>query len=99
MHRLFGFLALAAVGVALTVLLAGPAVGPIAASRLRLPDPPSHYRAWAAGVLLGLALAWLAGLDWKRIDAWWGVQRRRLGLLAVGGLLAALVVAMLRTAR
>ncbi|HWE17889.1 MAG TPA: hypothetical protein VG758_12020 [Hyphomicrobiaceae bacterium] len=99
MQRLFGFLALAAAVVALAVLLAGPAIGPLAIGKASLPEIPSHYRAWAAGVLMGLALGALARLDWKRIDAWWGLQRRRLGLLAVGTALAALIVAMLRTAR
>jgi len=97
MHRLFAFVALASAGVALSVLLAGPALGPLSGGRLQ--ETPSHYRAWAAGVLMGLALAWLARLDWRKIEGWWGLQRRRLGLLAVGGALAALVLAMLRTAR
>ncbi len=95
MHRLFGFLAIAFAAVALSVLLAGPAVGPLSGGRLT----PGHYRAWAAGVLTGLVLAWLASLNWKKIEGWWGQQRRRLGLLAVGGLLAALVLAMFHTAR
>jgi hypothetical protein len=99
MQRLFGFLALASAGVALAVLLAGPAIGPLGIGRPRLPETPSHYHAWAVGLLMGLAMAWLAGLQWKKIEAWWGLQRRRLGLLAVGGALAALLVAMLRTAR
>jgi hypothetical protein len=97
MHRLFGFLSLASAGVALSVFVAGPAIGPLSGDRLR--ETPSHYRAWAAGVLMGLALAWLASLDWKKIAGWWGLQRRRLGLLAAGSALAALVLAMLRSAR
>ena len=97
MHRLFGFVALASAGVALSVLLAGSALGPLSGGRLQ--ETPSHYRAWAAGVLMGLVLAWLARLDWKKIEGWWGLQRRRLGLLAAGSALAALVLAMLRTGR
>jgi hypothetical protein len=97
MQRLSAFLALAAAAVALAVL-ASPAVGPLSGGRLQAPEPPSHYRVWAVGVLMGLALGWLARLDWKKIGAWWGQQRRRLGLLAVGGALAALVAAMIRTA-
>jgi hypothetical protein len=97
MHRLLGFVALASAGVALAVLLGGPAVGPLSGGKLQ--ETPSHYRAWAAGVLMGLALAWLARLDWKKIEGWWRLQRRRLGLLAAGSALAALLLAMLRAAR
>jgi hypothetical protein len=95
MHRLFGLLALAAAALALWVLFAGPAVDPFSGGKRVLPEAPSAYSAWAVGVLTGLALAWLAATDWGWLAAWLRLQRRRLGLLVLGGLLASLGLLLL----
>lgn len=88
MHRLFGLLALSAAGLALWVLFVGPAIDPLTGGTRALSEPLGVYSAWALGLLTGLALAWLAAKDWRTFPAWFRRQRRRIGLLLLGGLLA-----------
>jgi hypothetical protein len=88
MHRLFWFLALAAAALALWVLSTDPAIDPLSGGKRMLSEVPSAYSAWAMGVVMGLALAWLAVMDWSKLQGWLRLQRRRLGLLILGGLLA-----------
>jgi hypothetical protein len=88
MHRLFGFLALAAGALAAWVLFTDPAIDPLSGGKRMLSEAPNAYSAWAMGVLMGLALAWLAIADWSKLQAWLRLQRRRLGLLILGGVIA-----------
>jgi hypothetical protein len=94
MHRLFGLLAVmaAALGV---YLLFGPDAEPRGAGTA-LGAAPVAYSGWALGLLMGLALAWLAGVDWSalpaRVIAWVRLQRRRLWLAVLGGICAGILL-------
>jgi hypothetical protein len=96
MHRFFGFLALTAVGLGLFVLLAGPDTEPSGAGAQALQGAPVAYSGWAVGLIMGLILAWLAGLDWTNLPVrtalWLKLQRRRLGWAVFGGLFAAILL-------
>jgi hypothetical protein len=41
---------------------------------------------------MGLILAWLAAKDWRQFPEWLKLQRRRVGLLVLGGLFASLLL-------
>jgi hypothetical protein len=92
MHRIFGPLALAAAALGLWVLIAGPSVNPLGGSPRVLSEAPTAYSAWAWGLLMGLILAWLAAKDWRQFPEWLKLQRRRVGLLVLGGLFASLLL-------
>jgi len=92
MHRIFGLLALAAAGLGVWVLF-GPTDQPANAT---LAAPPAGYGGWALGLLMGLAIALLASIDWRdfpaRFGQWLRLQRRRLGLIVLGGLCAGVLL-------
>jgi hypothetical protein len=94
MRRLFGLLALIAAVFGL-YLLFGPDAEPRSASSSLDPTPVA-YSGWALGLLMGLALAWLAGVDWSalpvRVITWTRLQRHRLWLVLLGGLCAGILV-------
>jgi hypothetical protein len=90
MHRIFGLLALAAAALALWVLFIGPSVNPLGGGQRALSEEPVAYTAWAWGLLTGLTLAWLAANDWGRFPGWLKLQRKRAGLVLLGGLFASL---------
>jgi hypothetical protein len=92
MHRIFGLLAVATAALALSVLIAGPSVDPIGGGQRALTEAPVAYTAWAWGALTGLILAWLATKDWGQLPQWLSVQRRRAGLLILGGLFASVLL-------
>lgn len=92
MQRLFGLLALAAAALGLWVLLVGPGIDPFSGGKRALSEEPGAYTAWALGLLMGLALAWLAATDWAKVPGWLSLQRRRIGLIVLGGLLASLLL-------
>ena len=95
MHRLFGLLALSAAGFGL-YLLFGADAEPKGASGQALENAPIAYGVWAVGHLMGLTLAWLAGVEWStlptRATHWFKLQRRRLGWAVFGGLFAAILL-------
>lgn len=95
MHRFFGLLALAAAGLGLYVLL-GPDAGPKTVSAQTMEHAPVAYGGWALGLIMGLALAWLAGVDWSdlptRLADWVRLQRRRLWLATLGGIFATILL-------
>jgi len=95
MHRLFGLLAVAAAALGLFLLFAPvPETGGAGAPPLNA--APVAYGGWALGLVMGLALAWLAGVDWstlpERAVAWFRLQRRRLWLAALGGVFAGILL-------
>jgi hypothetical protein len=92
MHRIFRPLALAATALGLWVLFVGPSVDPFGGSPRVLSEEPVAYTAWAWGLLMGLALGGLATRDWGKFPAWLRLQRRRAGLLILGGLFASVLL-------
>ena len=95
MHRLFGLLALLAAGLGL-YLLFGPETEPRAGGMQALESAPIAYSGWALGLVMGLALAWLAGVDWSNLPArvvgWVRLQRRRLWLAVLGSVFASILL-------
>ena len=65
MHRFFGFMALTAAGLGLYLLFGPDGVEPKGASAQALDNAPAAYGVWAVGLLMGLTLAWLAGVEWS----------------------------------
>jgi len=92
LHYVFRPLALAAAALGLWVLFVGPAIDPFGGGQRVLSEEPVAYTAWAWGLLMGLALAWLAARDWGKFPEWFKVQRMRLGLVLLGGLFASLLL-------
>jgi hypothetical protein len=94
MHRLFGLLAVMAAGLGVYLLFAADAA-PSGAGKA-LDSAPVAYSGWALGLLMGLALAWLANIDWSTVPArvitWVRLQRRRLWLALLGGVCAGILV-------
>jgi hypothetical protein len=93
MHRLFALLAIMAAALGL-YLLFGPDE-PRGAGKA-LDSAPIAYSGWALGLLMGLTLAWLAGINWstlpQRVVTWVKLQRRRLWLALLGGVCAGILV-------
>jgi len=90
LQRIFGPLALVAAALGLWVLLVGPSVDPFGGGQRVLSEEPAAYTAWAWGLLMGLTLAWLAAKDWGHFPEWIKLQRKRAGLVILGGLFASL---------
>ena len=95
MHRIFGLLALMAAGLGL-YLLFGPDPEPKGSSMQALQSAPVAYGGWALGLVMGLTLAWLAGVDWSNLPArvvlWVRLQRRRLWLAVLGSVFASILL-------
>ena len=95
MHRLFGYLAVMAAGLGL-FLLFGPDAEPRAGAMQALESAPVAYSGWALGLVMGLAMAWLAGVDWSnlptRVVTWIRLQRRRLWLAVLGSVFASILL-------
>jgi hypothetical protein len=95
MHRIFGLLALMAAGLGL-YLLFGPAPEPHGSGMQDVSNSPMAYSGWALGLVMGLTLAWLAGVDWSNLPArvvmWVRLQRRRLWLALLGSVFASILL-------
>jgi hypothetical protein len=95
MHRFFGLLAVMAAGLGL-YLLFGPDTEPRMAGTQALESAPIAYGGWALGLVMGLVLAWLAGVDWSnlptRVVMWVRLQRRRLWLALLGSVFASILL-------
>jgi hypothetical protein len=95
MHRIFGLLALMAAGLGL-YLLFGPDSEPKGSAMSNLSNAPVPYSGWALGLVMGLTLAWLAGVDWSNLPArvvtWVRLQRRRLWLAVLGSVFASILL-------
>jgi hypothetical protein len=85
MHRVLGLLIFASVALGVYLLIAGPDAGPAGIGSNAL----QGYGGWAAGLFMGLLLAWLVGIDWRnlpeRIASWVKLQRHRLGWALIAG--------------
>lgn len=96
MHRVFGFLALAAAAFGVWVLFSAPEPDAYSAAAARSASGGPGYVSWAIGLMMGLTLAWLATIDWRNFPArfsfWLRLQRRRLGLIIIGGLCAGVLL-------
>jgi len=96
MHRMFGLLALSAAGLGVWVLFGGRDPDALLEGGRALAGAPAAYSGWAVGLLMGLALALLASVDWRdfpaRFGYWLRLQRRRLGLILLGGLCAGVLL-------
>ncbi len=91
MHRIFLVLALAAAAFGVWVLFTSP--DPASFDRATQgADGALRYSEWALGLLMGLALAWLAGINWRELPAWLKLQRRRVVLLVLGGACASVLL-------
>ena len=95
MHRMFGLLALMAAGLGL-YLLFGPDAEPRGSGMQAMQNAPVAYSGWALGLVMGLTLAWLAGVDWSNLPArvvlWVRLQRRRLWLAVLGSVFASILL-------
>jgi len=96
MHRFFGLMALTAAGLGLYLLFGPDAAEPKGAGAQALDNAPIAYGVWAVGLLMGLTLAWLAGVEWStvpmRATLWVKLQRRRFGWALFGSLFAAILL-------
>ena len=92
MQYLVRFLALAATALGLWVLFVGPSVDPFGGPPRALSEEPVIYTAWAWGLLIGMALGGLSTRDWSKLPAWLVLQRKRAGLLILGGLFASVLL-------
>ena len=99
MHRLFVLLALIAAGCGVLLLAGAPDAVPGAKFGQTLGGAdalPFNTTGWALGLLMGVFLAWFFSVDWAgmpgRVSAWWRLQRRRLVLVFLGGVFAALLL-------
>jgi hypothetical protein len=93
MHRIFGLMALAAAAYGVWVLFSAPEADTLARAAS---EGSGAYRTWAFGLVTGLFLAALWMIDWRdlpaRMSTWLAVQRRRLGLILIGGLCAGVLL-------
>jgi hypothetical protein len=96
MHRMFGFLAMAAAAYGVWVLFSGPEPDAFFRAASTGSASPTPYNNWALGLVTGLVLAWLATVEWRGLPArfglWLRVQRRRLALIIIGGLCAGVLL-------
>jgi len=94
MRRLFALMAMTAAALGLYLLFGADAEPRGAAKALE--NTPLAYGGWALGLVMGLALAWLASIDWftlpVRALTWVRLQRRRLWLAILAGLCAGILV-------
>lgn len=96
MRRIFGLLAILAGMFGALLLLTSPESAVKTANATALQTTPVAYSGWAAGLCMGLCLAWLAGIEWAglpaRIFDRLRVQSRRVMMVAMAGLLVGIVL-------
>jgi hypothetical protein len=96
MRRLFGLLAILAGVLGALLLLTSPESAVTNASASALQSTPVAYTGWAAGLCMGLCLAWLGGIEWTalpaRVFAWACTQGRRVVLVTLAGVLVGFVL-------
>lgn len=95
-RRIFGLLAILAGMFGALLLLTSPESAVKTANATALQTTPVAYSGWAAGLCMGLCLAWLAGIEWAglpvRTVAWLRTQSRRVMMVTLAGLLVGVVL-------
>ena len=95
-RRIFGLLAILAGMFGALLLLTSPESAVKTANATALQTTPVAYSGWAAGLCMGLCLAWLAGIEWAglpaRIFVSLRAQGRRVMMMAMAGLLVGIVL-------
>jgi hypothetical protein len=95
-RRIFGLLAMLAGMFGALLLLTSPESAVQTANATALQTTPVAYSGWAAGLCMGLCLAWLAGIEWAglpaRIFDGLRMQGRRVMMVAMAGLLVGIVL-------
>jgi len=95
-RRIFGLLAILAGMFGALLLLTSPESAVQTANATALQTTPVAYSGWAAGLCMGLCLAWLAGIEWQGLPArtvvWLRTQSRRVMMVTLAGLLAGVVL-------
>jgi hypothetical protein len=96
MRGIFWTSVIAGAGLAVLLLLSEPAPDVGHAGTQSPLGMPATYGGWAIGLAMGVSLAWLARVDWREFPArladWVRLQRRRVGWVMVGGLLAGILL-------
>jgi hypothetical protein len=88
MRRIFGLLSILSAGLGLFLLLSG-SDGSSGTGAAAMQSAPVAYGGWAAGLCMGLCLAWLSGVNWselpQRVYGWLRVQGRRVAWMLLAG--------------
>lgn len=96
MRRIFAMLAILAGMFGALLLLTSPESAVKTANATALQTTPVAYSGWAAGLCMGLCLAWLAGIEWAGLPArtvsWLRTQSRRVMMVTLAGLLVGVVL-------
>jgi hypothetical protein len=94
-RRIFGLLAILAGMFGALLLLTSPESAVKTANAATQTNPVA-YSGWAAGLCMGLCLAWLAGVEWAGLPArsfmWLRTQGRRVMMVTLAGLLVGVVL-------
>jgi hypothetical protein len=94
-RRIFAMLAILAGLFGALLLLTSPESAVKTANATAQTNPVA-YSGWAAGLCMGLCLAWLAGIEWAglptRVVDGLRTQGRRFMMVAMAGLLAGIVL-------
>ncbi len=93
MGRLFVYLAVIATVIGFIVSDAGGRVRPHEPGHaIADPTTGADRIGWAAGLVMGYALAWVTRIDWatfpERFGAWMQLMRHRIWWMAFGGICA-----------
>ena len=95
-RRIFGLLAILAGMFGALLLLTSPESAVKTANAAALQTTPVAYSGWAAGLCMGLCLAWLAGIEWAglptRMFDGMRAQGRRVMMVAMAGLLVGIAL-------
>jgi hypothetical protein len=94
-RRIFGLLAILAGMFGALLLLTSPESAVKTANATAQTNPVA-YSGWAAGLCMGLCLAWLAGIEWSGLPSrsfvWMRTQGRRVMMVTLAGLLVGVVL-------
>lgn len=97
MGRLFVYMAIAATALGLVMLMPSPDPREASeAARNLLPTLVPAAGGWVAGLITGLALSWLARINWRSIPEhlalWARMLRHRVWWMVCGGLCAGILL-------